>query len=133
MLNHAKGNIPLVFSQSYHSDWKLYQVRSSDNNISYKGSLFETWFSKPLSDNTHYLINGFANSWTIDVDKLCTGPGANLCHKNPAGDYVMEFVIEFQPQRIFILSFFVSIISVLVSFLVVCYLRFKNSYHIALD
>ena len=116
ILHQTRGTIPLVFSQTFHTDWKLYPVKNTIN----------TWFKESLSEENHYIANGFANSWIINVDKLCANSKENLCTKNPQGGYDIDLIIEFWPQRIFILSFVISITSTLLCLIVVIYLKLKE-------
>jgi len=56
---------------------------------------FETWGLKPIADDRHYLVNGYANSWHITPEDA-----------GGAEDY--ELVVEFWPQRLFYLGLFIS-------------------------
>lgn len=49
----------LVFSETYHPDWKIYQ----------KGMHWiETFWKQPIvSDSQHLLVNGYANAWYINI------------------------------------------------------------------
>lgn len=69
-------------------------------------SLWAALIGEPLSEETHYKINDYGNSWLIDADNLCVR--ANLCHKNPDGSWDMDMVIEFWPQRWFYLGLLIS-------------------------
>lgn len=106
----------LVFSESYHSNWKAYidgsfkfnEIIEEYNNTGVKEArhsmnLFEFgdisyYFKKPIDDDKHFLVNGYANAWYID----------NL------GSY--DVTIYYWPQIIFygglaisLLSFFASL------------------------
>ncbi len=187
VLHDARGVFPLVFSESFHNDWKVYLSDVSryhvDSNLfgAYKildgnaddqasekelsdyikqewistlgdgkkgmikhkkwennrekidyteqyvidfisknfngtiqndnlpsGSVFETWFQKPL-DAPHLVANGYANSWVIGVDALCKDNTA--CHQNKNGSYDVELVVEFGPQRLFYIGLAISSMS----------------------
>ncbi|KKQ35143.1 MAG: hypothetical protein US50_C0024G0012 [Candidatus Nomurabacteria bacterium GW2011_GWB1_37_5] len=78
------------------------------------GSIFETLFKKPMSDDSHYQVDTYSNVWTIDTNKMC-GPDSLTneadtikCIKNSDGSYDFEVVIEFWPQRLFYLGLIIS-------------------------
>lgn len=83
-----------------------------NDNIS-NGSFFETWTQEPLFDNDRLIANGYANSWLIDVNKICMQ--SNHCKQNPDGSYDFEMVVEFVPQRIFWMGLVISLAAVIVS------------------
>jgi hypothetical protein len=57
----------LVFSESYHPQWKAYvNIQGGDTNW------FEAFFQRPISDERHFLVNGYANAWYIDPEELGT-------------------------------------------------------------
>jgi hypothetical protein len=88
----------LVFSELFHSGWKGYirETSSPKSKVqSPKSSLWDTWFKKPLPENKHFLVNGYANSWWIEKQ----------------GDY--EIVLEFWPQRLFYIGLMISGITLL--------------------
>jgi hypothetical protein len=76
------------------------------------GVFYETWlFNKNhylLPERNHLMVNGYANSWIIETEKLCQNN--DLCLKNTDSTYEMEFVLEFSPQRNFVLFILVSFI-----------------------
>jgi hypothetical protein len=57
---------------------------------------FETWGKKPIAEDRHYLVNGYANSWYIKPSDV--GGAENY-----------ELVVEFWPQRLFYIGLFISI------------------------
>lgn len=83
-----------------------------NNNLD-DGLLYETWIKRGINanDQTHIKVNGFANAWILDVESLCNN---NKCLKNQDSKYDMEIIIEYNFQKIVYLSFFISIISVLI-------------------
>lgn len=121
----AEGPFLLVFSESFHPGWKLYLNKKdifskvfSDLNIkSYFGGeiseittsyrlidLFfaETWNRKPILEDRHLTVNGYANSWFI-----APADAGN------ARNY--ELIIEFWPQRLFYIGIFITICAFLLS------------------
>lgn len=127
----AKNPYTLIFSESFDKRWKLYfqnQSKIADSKlqkltnlflknkgfgkeiVSYfngdvkegthrmtflEPATFETWMVEPIAENNHLLVNGYANSWHItpeDTDGL--------------ENY--ELVVEFWPQKLFYVGFFIS-------------------------
>lgn len=168
-VHRGTGIFPIVFSENFHEQWKLYLMNTDDaiqkrplsvseyvifdgndeeqatkeELLSYidrgvvtnkrgggkedivefiskdfqgtvqndnlpQGNFWETWFKSPLYDNTtHAVVNGYANSWVIDTEKMCR-ENPITCYRNPDGTYEFEFVVEFWPQRLFLMSATVS-------------------------
>jgi len=75
----AKEPYQLVFSESFHKGWKAY-ITNKDT--------FGTLIKRPIPENKHFLINGYANSWYISPD-------------DSHGNENYEIIVEFLPQRFF--------------------------------
>lgn len=61
----------------------------------------------------HWRVNGYANSWWLDLDLLkklpaAQGQKAGFYKLNPDGSVDFEIVIEFWPQRLFYLGILIS-------------------------
>ena len=84
---------------------KNFQGTIQNDNLP-RGAFYETWFKKPLGEENHLMVNGYANSWVIDTDEMCNNN--TQCIKNADGTYDMELVVEFWPQRLFYLGAFIS-------------------------
>ncbi|MDD4606953.1 MAG: hypothetical protein PHS07_01245 [Patescibacteria group bacterium] len=117
-------SFPLAFLESFHDGWKIYPRLSDEqkitndkfvsneiagttqnNNLS-EGKFYENWFKKDLFSDEHFLINGYANAWWIDIDQL---KSQNLDFKtNPDGSYDFQIILEFEPQKFFYIGLFVS-------------------------
>ncbi len=173
----AKNDFPLIFSEAFHSGWKLYFSKQNDTYPSkgsllnqlddlshYKildgneydqatseqlkdfiengyvsylgekdknpfidfvsknyqgtvqndnlvtGSFYETWFKSPVSQDSHRTINGYANSWDINLSEICHEE--KNCIRNADGSYDFEVIVEFWPQRVFYFGLSVSIITI---------------------
>ncbi|MBI4845325.1 MAG: hypothetical protein HY810_02445 [Candidatus Omnitrophica bacterium] len=124
----AKKPFWLVFSEGFHSEWKLYKCQSIDcgpeffsevdleyPDISVKESKpffkftpgdIKFLFEKPF-DIIHEEVNEYSNGWYIDPDKLGLGED-------------FTFVLFFYPQAFFYLGFLISIGSFLCC--LVCYI-----------
>jgi len=66
-LVHVRATEPfyLVFSESYHPQWRLYINKEGEQT-----SWIEALFQKPISDDKHFLVNGYANAWYVDPEQL---------------------------------------------------------------
>jgi len=117
----AREPYTLIFSESFHQGWKLYINELTDSNINgfkYYGetiasyfdgeikegthrniflerNTFETWGKKPIPEDKHLLINGFANSWYVTPE-------------DSGGKENYEIIVEFRPQQLFYIGIFIS-------------------------
>lgn len=119
----AKEAYDLVFSESFHQGWKAYiddqRLASSDQFEGIVASyfdgeikegmhkeeflnrnIFETWRRKPIPEERHFLVNGYANSWYIIPE-------------DAGGKENYEIIIEFWPQRLFYLGIAISLVTLL--------------------
>ncbi len=92
--------------ESYYSEYvsKIRDRRIQNNNLP-ADSFYETLLRKPLPAEQHWLVDGFANGWWIDVDAIRK---SGSCLLNPDGSIDFEVVLEFQPQKIFYLGYFIT-------------------------
>jgi len=112
----AKEPFWLVFSESYNKQWGLYRIPNIGSQIPEFKEIIADYtklgvkearhlmkftpqdirflFEKPL-DAPHELVNGYANGWYIEPDKLRLGK-----------DFIL--VIYFWPQSLFYLGIFIS-------------------------
>lgn len=101
-IHNAKGKFPLVLSQNFNRGWKLYLTSNEPSAGVASGEsfdkLYETWLAKPLGEDRHFVVNGYANGWLIDSEKLCAGKSS--CN--------LEVIIEFQSQKLFYIGLFIS-------------------------
>jgi hypothetical protein len=97
----------LDYEEKYSIDFisKNFQDTIQNDNLP-TGKFYETWLKKPLNADNHLMINGYANSWMIDVNEVCEKE--NVCVKNSDGSYDFEMVIEFWPQRLFYIGLGIS-------------------------
>lgn len=114
-LKWGDGKEKLDYIEKYNIDFisKNFHGTIQNDNLS-NGPFWETWFPDKvvqIPEENHLMMSGYANSWVIDIDKLC---GTNsFCTKNSDGTYDMELIVEFWPQRIFYIGSFISILSFL--------------------
>jgi len=74
---------------------------------------FETWGRKDIVSDKHYIANGFANSWLISPNDV-------------GGKQEYNLILDFWPQRIFILLFILFAFVLTFSTLYIFYLRLKK-------
>jgi len=81
----------------------------------------------PWPEMLHWQASGFANSWWIDPEVLKSlGPDATrYVRPNPAG-VDMEILIEFRPQRFYLLGLAVSGLTVSVCLLALAVLTLRS-------
>ena len=78
----------LVFNERFDKDWKAYLIPKSEMNF------FNTLWLKPVPENKHIKVNGYANAWYVD--------GLNN----------QDIIIEYWPQRLLPLGYGISFIAV---------------------
>lgn len=86
---------------------KNFKGTIQNDNLS-NGKFYDTLLSNNLvtiPDAYHLMANGYANAWYINPDKLCI---KNQCSINADGTYNIELIVDFEPQRILLLSSFIS-------------------------
>lgn len=90
----VRGQAPrgeIVLNESFNGNWKVYPLP--------RGGLARDWplatfFLKALPEKQHFVANGFANGWEIQSeDFMSLGEDR-------------EFIIEYQPQRFYLLGLF---------------------------
>ncbi|MBU3957240.1 hypothetical protein KKI19_03155 [Patescibacteria group bacterium] len=120
----AREPYTLVFSESFHEGWKAYvndqwsvtgdqqygnivasyfdgEIKERiHKNIFLDRNTFETWNKKPIPEERHLLVNGYANSWYVTPE-------------DSDGKENYELVIEFWPQRIFYVGLGISLVALL--------------------
>jgi len=85
-----------------------------NNNLS-DGHFFETWGLNHVSNKYHWIANGYANSWWIDLDAIkCIG----TYNCNTDVSYNIEMILEYYPQRFFYFGIIITGLS-LFGFLVI--------------
>ncbi|MFH1601783.1 MAG: hypothetical protein ABIB61_02380 [Candidatus Shapirobacteria bacterium] len=119
-VKNAQGPYELIFNETFNLGWRAYISEANSNssldeddllsanyfgekvkekiqqNLFLGGNIFETWGKKSIPSDRHFLVNGYANAWHITPED-----------SNDRGDY--EIIIEFLPQKLFYLGFFVSL------------------------
>jgi len=130
-VHQASQSFPLIFSESFHPDWKIY-VQSvladqgagkfvSENNQGTiqnenldSGHFYDIFSRKPVLSDKHFMVNSFANAWWVDLNEVCgldfrlRGNDKAVCIKNVDGTYDFSIIIEFEPQKFFYIGLFIS-------------------------
>jgi hypothetical protein len=65
-------------------------------------------YKKPIFDNTHQLIDGYANGWTIDPNYIKQNFDTSYYKENPDGSIDVELTLYFKPQSYYDIGFIVS-------------------------
>lgn len=109
----------LIFLESFHEDWKVYfrdsnylSPESSGENIAnyfggeiieqihrnkfWYSDVFENWSKKPIAEDSHQTVNGYANSWTISP--------LDVREKNN-----FDLIVEFSPQKQYYVGLMISV------------------------
>lgn len=130
----APGPVLLVLQEAYHPLWKVHIVRQpccgrwwEDNkkeprDFSLTGvrelggqvlflsrAVLYGWLAPTVPEPNHFVADGYANTWLIDK----------------YGDY--ELLIEYVPQRVFVLGLLVTVMSVLIALSWTIYGSFKSA------
>ncbi len=83
-----------------------------NNNIP-DGHILQTLFERPLPDKYHFIANGYANSWWIDLNYIKKlGPRYYKVNKNGTIDF--ELIINYWPQRLLYIGIIVSVLSIII-------------------
>ncbi len=102
----------LDYKECYNIDFisKNFNGTIQNNNLP-NGYVWETWFRKPIiSELNHLISNGYANSWIINIDEICSKYNIEA---NRNGVFDIELIVEFWPQRFLYISLFISALTFL--------------------
>jgi hypothetical protein len=119
-INAATDPYLLVFSESFHPDWKLYlnndpslspastiisksyfngQIQEgSHQNVFWDFNFLNTLTAKPVANGRHLMINSYANAWLIEPNDV-----------NNLNNY--ELIVEYHPQRWLYFGLLITIIT----------------------
>lgn len=150
IVRDAKVDFPLIMLDAYHHNWKLYLrpisnkrhtqvntlysspylLKTNLNNSLKNGPVNETWDESTVADDKHIYANGYGNAWIINPNEICNQKhNKNDCNIDNNGNYSMEFVIEFFPQKYFYIGAFIGITSLLIFALLFIYNLLKFNPH----
>lgn len=108
--------------EHYYIDFvsKQYRGTIQNDNLA-KGSFFDTWGKKTLPEKDHLVANGYANSWIIRPDDICSytqHKQSIKCQKNSDDTYDIELIVEFSPQRLIYAGIIISSLFFLTALLI---------------
>ncbi|GFP28364.1 hypothetical protein HKBW3S33_01779, partial [Candidatus Hakubella thermalkaliphila] len=111
-VDNATSPFFLVFSESYHRQWKAYLeskplefneiiaeysntgVREARHEMRFTPGDISYLFKKPISEDRHFLVNGYANAWYIDPKEI--------------GKENFTVTLYFRPQSYFYMGLIIS-------------------------
>ena len=97
---------------------KIIRNTIQNDNLSNSG-ITETYGKSNIDEKYHFKANGgYANGWLLDFKYLETN-FSDYLQRSADGGYDLEFIVEFQPQKIFYVT---AIISVFMIFAIILYL-----------
>lgn len=76
------------------------EVKEKKAGNGFDKNIYETWGKKPIADNRHLIVNGFANSWHILPEDV-----------NNKENY--ELIVEFEPQRYLYIGLGISLMTLI--------------------
>lgn len=85
----------LMFDEKFETGWKLYLKEKFEMQGVLNEQIFNTIGLRPITEDKHMKVNGYANGWLI----------------NPKTDLVgeeTEVIIEYEPQRVFYAGFLIN-------------------------
>ena len=95
----------LNLSESYNDQWKLYLAPVSQPEHRFvQGGELKYLTAKPLFDDTHMKLNGFANGWVVDPDYVKKHFPNKYWKENPDGTIDFNLVMYYRPQSYFYLG-----------------------------
>lgn len=128
-VKNLKSEQSLSFLQSFHPEWKLYPWTfkdiscDKDHQVNYSWDVTECisdhykffqWeeisylWKAPVFDNTHKLVNEYANWWTIDARYIRQQFPKDSYQLNPDWSIDVKLVLYFRPQSRFYVGLGIS-------------------------
>lgn len=101
--NVKKGNISYIGDKFISKD--INGTIQNDNIPS--GHILQTLIQSPYPGKYHFVANGYANAWWININKI-KKLSPEYYHINKNGTYDFKFIIDFWPQRLFYIGIIIS-------------------------
>lgn len=107
-IEEARNSYILAFNENFNKNWELYlsdkrlTASGQTSEIFLEPATFETWGKRPIAQDRHFQVNGYANSWLIKPEDT-----------NFQENY--ELIVEFWPQRLFYLGLLLSSVILIMS------------------
>jgi hypothetical protein len=140
-IQNASDPFFLNFLESYQEGWKLYVVPTENFGGAtpvrdFAGSVelaqgsspfpdsydFSPIQSTSVLDDQHFLLNGFANSWYVNLNDLAS---QHIIAQDANGAYSFTLLLYFEPQTNFVLGVGASIITGTLVCVVLCFLTVR--------
>jgi hypothetical protein len=116
-ISKIAGPTNILMSETYNSLWGI--TPSTGNSIR------DLFGGSYLSDDVHYIANGWQNGWYIDPEDICKN-NSNSCSKNDDGSYDIELSILFRPQKFVLIGSGVAVVSLLTTLAFVVIIKFRR-------
>jgi hypothetical protein len=127
-INNIKGDVDLNFLYTIDQNWKLYLKQNPTSSwctpfenyestqttecVSeqkfFQGEELSYLYKKPIFDNTHQLVDGYANGWTIDPNYIKQNFNPSYYKVNPDGSIDIELILYFKAQSYLYVGLIVS-------------------------
>lgn len=118
----------VFFYRTYNSQWKLYLTpilitpwcksfeyyentqipKCNDNNTFFEGEELSYLLKQPIFNDTHEVVNGYANGWSIDPEYIRVKYPKEFYKETQDGAIEIEFVLYYKPQSYFYIGLIIS-------------------------
>jgi hypothetical protein len=112
-VREARDSFWLVFSESYNEGWRAYIRLVPDPSARVPArepwsALVSAWKDRGrrVEIGDHYLVNGYANAWWVDVKRLMEERPEFIRGQDRGSEF--EIVLEFKPQRVYEVGIIIS-------------------------
>ncbi len=107
-ISEINKSTPIVFNENFDKYW---QLKTNDGMV--------------VAQNTHRMVNGYANSWVLDPKSICQKKDG-ICTINPNGTNNIALTIEYWPKSLYFLGLWISGTSFIFLFLVFIFTSRNN-------
>lgn len=127
-IKNIKNYQSLFFYEIYNTNWEIFLSSINPNesctaktfyensNLTecqheekyFEGEELSYLWKKPIFDDTHKLVNEYANKWTIDPEYIKQNFSKEYYKENSDGSIDVEMVLYFKPQSYFYLGLIIS-------------------------
>ena len=105
---NIKETKELIFEKSFNQNRYLYINKFNDWDKSLIKNITKTFYEKPIFEETHHLVNDYANGRTLDADYIKKNFPKDYYKENPDGSIDVNLTLYFKPQSYFYLWLGVS-------------------------
>lgn len=126
ILHNLKQSQVLDYFESFHNGWSLYLEKNPTDSLCKKSQEYNTvteckqdqkffegeelsyLYKKKIFDDTHKIVDDYANQWTIDSTYIKQNFDKSYYTENPDGSINIELTLYFKPQSYFYLGLIIS-------------------------